>query len=550
MSLAKTFETAKNLGVLTEGWLKHVKGILKENPADIGIKLQLDSAASIVAPAALVATVVSQSGLTVGHDPIRVLLIGSDPLIRFDNSKWASLAGEMLGSPGAIDILLTVDEDAASEFSQLASALDLEPCGVITHEEASSESGPQVDLAIWVHPAGESSDPGEQQNTTTAIGLASQRGVPVYTASFNEVDLHAQNYLIHEQAWQMVPLGGAIERGSKAINKFGISTADLGVEGGWGAILGKLEVSLPTLSEVEISLVRTAMRLVCAEGALHTSWTLGQRINGVAFNRIIPVGLLGNMAIDPQTGHILQQDEDSRELRLIGHLWQAALERMPISKRDLLPWACRLKLAFLSELPKEDERRKEAVATLEEGFRAGVFDAGVALARCYEGSKADGSSAKAVQWHREVGDRHPLSAYSLAYQALEEEDYAAAEIHLRASSAFGYPVAMTDLGKLLCSTDREGEGLQLLGEAADLKDPEANYELGEVSAKAGELQNALNYLRQAWTYGHAEAAGLAAQVAQYMLDHGIGKRSLIKREVKEISTYQKKLDRRQVSNAH
>lgn len=69
---------------------------------------------------------------------------------------------------------------------------------------------------------------------STAIGMARQRGVPVYTASFNEVDLHAQNYLIHEQAWQMVPLGGAIERGSKAINKFGISTADLGVEGGGG----------------------------------------------------------------------------------------------------------------------------------------------------------------------------------------------------------------------------------------------------------------------------------------------------------------------------
>jgi len=550
LSLATTFETAKNLGVLTEAWLRHVKGILKENPVDIGIKLQVDSAASVVAPAALVATLVRQSGLTVGSDPLRVLLIGSDPLIRFDNSKWASLAGEMLGSPDAIDILLTVDEDAGSEFSKLATALSLKPCGVITHEDACSESGPRVDFAIWVHPAGESSDPGERQNMSTAIGMARQRGVPVYTASFNEVDLHAQNYLIHEQAWQMVPLGGAIERGSKAINKFGISTADLGVEGGWGAILGKLEVSLPTLSEVEISLVRTAMRLVCAEGALHSSWTLGQRINGVAFNRIIPVGLLGNMAIDPQTGHILQQDEDSRELRLIGHLWQAALETMPVSKRDLLPWACELKLAFLSELPKEDERRKEAVATLEDGFRAGVFAAGVALARCYEASKADGSSAKAVQWYREVGNRHPLSAYSLAYLAIEDDDYATAETHLRASSGYGYPVAMTDLGKLLCSTDREGEGLQLLGEAAALKDPEANYEMGEVSAKEGDLQSALNHLRQAWTYGHAEAAALAAQIAQFMLDHGIGKRSLIKREVKEILTYQKKLDRRQVTHAH
>ncbi|MNJ73819.1 hypothetical protein D3C77_706630 [compost metagenome] len=108
---------------------------------------------------------------------------------------------------------------------------------------------------------------------------------------------------------------------------------------------------------------------------------------------------------------------------------------------------------------------------------------------------------------------------------------------------------MADLGKLLCSSDRSDEGLKLLADAAALKDVEANYELGEVSAKEGELQAALEHLRHAWTYGHAEAAALAAQVVQYMLEQGIGKRSLVKREAKEIAAYQKKLDRRLAANA-
>ncbi|MBM5459003.1 hypothetical protein H8F21_15655 [Pseudomonas sp. P66] len=549
MSLATTFETANNLGVLTKAWLSHVKAVLKANPVDIGVKLQLDSAASVVAPAALVASVVRHSGISLRQEPVRVLLIGSDPLIRFDKSKWASLAGDMLGAPGAVEILLTVDEEADSEFSKLATALGLKPCGLLTHDDAISGGGPQVDLAIWVHPAGESSDAAEALNATTAIAMASERGVPTFAVSFNEVDLHAQNFLIHGKAWQLVPLGGAIERGAKSVNKFAISTSDLGVEGGWAAILSKLEFTTPTTNAEEIALVRTAMRLVCAEGALHSSWTLGQRINGVAFNRIIPLGLLGNMAIDPQVGHVFQQDEDSKELRLIGHLWQDSLTVIPTSKRDLLLWACGIKLAFQTELPKEDARRKEAVESLEEGYEAGVVAAGVALARCYETSKAEGSSVKAEQWHRKVGDRHPLSAYSLAYKALDDEDFTAAEHHLRAAAAFGYPVAMADLGKLLCSSDRSDEGLNLLADAAALKDVEANYELGEVSAKEGELQAALEHLRHAWTYGHAEAAALAAQVVQYMLEQGIGKRSLVKREAKEIAAYQKKLDRRLAANA-
>lgn len=548
MTLATTFETAKNLGVLTDAWLRHVRSALKARPADIGVKLQVDNAASIVAPGALVATLVRDSGLMSKRGKVRVLLLGSDPLIRFDKSRWASMAGDFLGSPGCVEITLTADEDANSEFSKLAIELELPECSVLSHADAKA-GREDVDLVIWLHPAMETSDEGELQNMTTAIAMANEQGVPTYTASFNEVDLHAQNFLIHDKAWQLVPLGGSIGRGAASLNRFGIATADLGVEGGWAAILGKLKPSEPRLAAVDIALVRSAMRLVCAEGALHSSWTLGQRVNGVAFNKIIPVGLLGNMAIDPQTGHVFQRDEDSQELRIIGHLWSTMVSTMPAGKQEMLLWACSVKLAFLSELPKEDARRKEAVTSLEEGFADGVVEAGIALARCYEGSKADGSHEKAKGWYQLVGDRHPMGAYSLAYECLEAGDMAGAEGHLRAAAETGYPVAMTDLGKFLCTHGCEDDGLKYLGKAAELKDPEANYELGELSAKGGQFPEALEYLRQAWTYGHSEASALAGEIADYMLAQGIGKRSLVKREIKEIATYQKKLNRRRVVGA-
>lgn len=548
LSLATAFKSAKNLGALTEAWIQFVKVELKARQAETTVMLQLDSAASMVAPAALVASIVSMANLSVPGRPVRVLLIGSDPLIRFDKSAWASLAGELLGVPGSVEIFLTADEDVKSDFSHLAKTLELKSCRVLCHEDAREGRGEMVDLAIWLHPANESSDPIESENKVTALALAKTHSVPTYSGSFNEVDVHAQNYLLHDDGMQIVPFGGAVQRGSPAINRYGISTAGVGVEGGWAAILGRLNQSTPFLEAKHISVVRTAMRLVCAEGAIHSSWSLGQRINGVAFNRIIPLGLLGNMAVDPQTGHLFRQDEDSNELRLIGHLWADELKTMPVGKNDLLLWASGLKLAFQSDLPKEDARRKEAIQVLEEGLAAGVLPAGIALARCYEASKAEGSNEKASALYASVGDRHPLSSYSLAYEAIERDDESAAERHLRTAAGFGYPVAMTDLGKLLYSTGRTQEGVQLLESAARAKEAEANYELGELSARGGHLQPALEYFRQAWTYGHTEAAKLAAEVAQYMLAQSIGKRSLIKRELKEISACLTKLDRRLAAN--
>jgi hypothetical protein len=543
LSLAIAFKNGKNLADLTSAWLRHVKAQLQVVGVDPKVKLQVGDSASLVAPAALVAGIIVESGLPYEHRPLRVLLIGSDPFVRFDHSTWASMAGDLLGCPGGVEIFLNVEEEAISSGYPIAQALNLKHCSVISHSETRNCARDSLDLAIWIHPAAEALDDAEIENRITALHLAAA-GVPTYASALNEADLLGQNYLLNEHAVELQPLGGELARGSRAINRFGISTTSLGVEGGWAAILTKV---VPVSSHVDIQdvqRVKAALSLFCVEGAIHNSWSLGQHINGVAFNRVLPVGLIGNMSVDAKTGHLFSESDATKELEIVGHLWSTKLDTMPRTKRDLLLWACDVKLSFLSALPKEDSKRKAAINILEAAMEAGVLAAGVGLARAYEASRLDGAKSKAKALYEEVGDRHPMSAYALAYEAYGRGEVVVAERLFRAAASFGYPIAQTDLGKLLYEAGRHNEGITELAVAAAAGDPEANYVLGELSAKASQLQDALDFLRKAWVLGHAEAAGLAQQIARYMHDNGIGKRSLIKRELKEATSFITKLQTR------
>src|SRR5690606_39102061 len=154
----------------------------------------------------------------------------------------------------------------------------------------------------------QASDPAAVEVAKTADSLAQKSDVPVYTSWFNVSNLHAQNYLLNDQSLRLSPLGGPLKRGSDALYRVAIWTTSVGIERGRAAVLAKLERSTPSCGSEELALVSTALRLRCIEGAIHSSWQLGQRINGVAFNRIIPIGLLGNMALDTSTGHVLSED--------------------------------------------------------------------------------------------------------------------------------------------------------------------------------------------------------------------------------------------------
>lgn len=542
MSLASAFEKSKNLGDLTYGWLSHVSTVIKTRGIDNSIRLEIGNAPSLIAPAALVATIVRQAGFALGAAPVRTLLIGSDPLIRLDHSAWTGMAGDLLDAPGSVHVLLTFEEEALTTLNPLAEALGLRKCEVVDHADIQCGSG-CIDLAIWIHPATESLEEAEADNARTALYLA-RAGIPVYATSFNDVDVFGQNFILNPEHVCLAPLGGEILRGSRALNKFAIATKQLGVEGGWSAVISKIEPATRIIPSADIDMVRTALQLFCAEGAIHSSWSLGQRVNGVAFNRIIPVGLLGNMAVDPQTGYVLAQDEDTRELQLIGHLWASKLATMPVVKEDLLLWASEIKLSFLTGLPKEDGKRADAIKILEEAYARGLCAAGIALARFYEGSQKDGSAALAAELYGQIGNSHPLSAYSLAYKALECGKDHLVEPFLRAAVEFGYPVACTDLGKHLYAQGRGQEALQELRLGAKAGDAEANYVLGELYTKANQLQESLPFFRKAWELGHLEAARLSLEVATHMLKNGLGKRAFIKREVKEISARMTKLERR------
>lgn len=517
---------------------------MRERQIQSSVRLSVNNAASLVAPAALVATVVERAGLSCIDRPLKVLVLGTDPMTRLDRSVWVSLAGDMLGAPGAVEILLCSDEEAITSFAPVAEALQIPACTVITHAEIRESGSERVDVALWIHPAAEASEPAEEEFVATALSLALNSDVPVYTACFNVSDLHAQNYLLHDRALRLAPLGGDLKRGSEAINRFGISTKGVGVEGGWGAVLARLEPVKPTLGAHELTLVSTALRLRCIEGAIHSSWQLGQRINGVAFNRILPIGLLGNLALDTASGHILSEDYETKELRLVGQLWKEKLKSLPSGDPEaLMLWASEVKLCFQWELPKEDHKRREAITLLESALDNGVLAAGIGLARCYEASTS--TMENAAELYRQVGERHPFSSYYLAHEAIEAGDAEEGERLLRVSAAYGYPVAQTDLAKLIFMTaSRKPEALSLLRSASAAGDVDAAFSLGELHAEAYEFDSALVELRKAWSYGHAEAAALAARIAEHMLQARIGKRSLAKRELREAQDCLRKLQRR------
>jgi hypothetical protein len=126
------------------------------------------------------------------------------------------MAGDLLGCPGSVEILLNIEEDAISSGYPIAQALSLKPCTVLSHAETRECGGDMIDLAVWLHPANESLEVAEVENRTTALRLVNS-GVPTFATTINEVDLLGQNYLLNADAIELQPLGGeswlvAVER--------------------------------------------------------------------------------------------------------------------------------------------------------------------------------------------------------------------------------------------------------------------------------------------------------------------------------------------------
>lgn len=529
MNLSQEFTRAANLGVIAKKWYAILEERFRQAGIVTPVKTGIDGAASLLAPAALVAQLILLERLALGR-PINVLLISDEPVSAMDEGLWLNFTAELAGA-SEVSFFSTFGEDIHSSLYEAGRGIGLKPYQKISLVEAHSL---EWDLAVWVHPAIEAGESAAQIKLVTALH---SKGCPVYACMYNELDALIQTHGIAGNGLEFGWLNSQIanSRLSKSsINRFGISTADVGIEGGWGAVLTRLQPSSITSTEEDWALIRAAMALYKLEGSAAGSWSLGETIPGVSFNQCCPIGLIGNMAIDPGSGLILSECPTTKVLNVVGHLWLPLLKAMPKTNFELVPWAARVKLAFNAFLTKEEKKRVECIELLEEAFAGGMVEAGLALARGYESVGTKSMKSKADTLYRSIGAGHPMSAYYIAHEALASGSEAVFLSMLRAAVSGGYAPAIADLGVVMIDSGEVEEGQRLLNQAMEQGDAEAAFRLGEAQIKAGDYERAVITLRAAWSKNHQAALNSAYWLCNEMLKCGFGKAGKLKRELKDI----------------
>lgn len=537
MSLNSAFQQSKNLGDLTAAWVKFLHAEVKARGISSKVKFTTGDTASLLAPAALIAKLLVASGIETEGRTVRVLLLGNDAIGRMDRAMWAPYAGSFLGNETTVKLYQTKDELPTSPLYPVGESLNLTISELVTHASIQAGTHDEFDLAVWIHPTTEVGAQ-DEHSLTTALSLQG-RGVPVFACVYNELDLHIQNYMLSNAGLRLALLSESLLRGSPTINNFGISSHDVGIEGGWGALLCRLESSSQVLPKEDVAAVYAAAAMLRIEGAGSGAWHFGNRINGIAFNKIIPTGLLGNMAIDDKTGYILTENNKPRVINVVGHLWTEHLSRMPRSTFELLPWAARIKLSFLSGLPKEQRKRDEAIAILTQAHRDGVLDAAIGLARGYEASGTKDGLDSAQELYRLVGAGHPMSAYAVGHDFVEKGEIEKASEYLERASLFGYPPAVTDFGIVQCQLGKVGKGMGIITKAAAMGDAKANFIIAEKMIEEGQYMASLKPLRAAWSIGHEQALVVSHWLTKNMMEKNLGKRTELKQEFRDIESFQK-----------
>lgn len=530
MSLDPVFGNAANLGVVAKRWLAKIESRLGEAGIKMPVKTGVDGAASLVAPAALLAQLIHLEKLPTDR-LLKVLLISEEPISSMDEGIWLSFAAEFAGVQ-EIQAYSTFPEAIHSSLYDAGISLGLKPYQRITPLDAQAI---KFDLVLWVHPAIEA---GQSAALVELVVALHRNGCPVYGAMYNELDALIQTHGLAHEGLEFSWIDGTVATGqmSKAsFNRFGIATADLGIEGGWGAVLTKVQPTSVSPTTTDWTLICAAMALYKLEGSEAGSWSFGANVAGVSFNKCVPIALIGNLAVDPATGHILSECVTTKVLNSVGQLWLPMLAAMPASKFELLPWAARVKLAFNGYLTKEEKKREECIDMLSRVFAEGIDEAGLALARGYESIGTRAMKAKASALYQDIGDRHPMSAYYLAFEAYEAGQEIKFFAMMQASASAGYVPAMADLGKVMIQSGRVEEGARLLQVAMQHGDAEAAFCLGENYIQAQEYSLALETLRNAWMLNHQDALNTAHYLCNEMLKHQLGDAGSLKRELKDIN---------------
>lgn len=529
MSLSKVFNTAPNLGVVATKWHAALEKRFEAAGIQVTVKTGIDGAASLLAPAALIAQLIKRESLPENR-PVRVLMISDDPVAVMDEGIWLGVAADLAGV-SAVECYSTCTQVLHSSLYDAATQLGLRGYCPVSVDDAKSQSW---DMVLWVHPAIEA---GESDHLVGLIKSLSSSGVPVYACMYNELDALIQSHGVFNDCLEFSWLDGPLSStdfSRATVNRFGYSTAEVGIEGGWGAVLTKVQPASLVSSDVDWECIKTAMALYRLDGSTSGSWTFGQVVAGVAFNKCQPVGLIGNLAVDPETGVLLRECPNTKVLMEVGHLWQLPLQAMPKARFELVPWAARVKLLACNQLTKEDKKRAESIELLSKAFESGMVEAGIALARGYESIATEGAKARATKIYTEIGPTHPMSAYYLAHKALAAGDHQLLVSMLTSSAEQGYVPALSDLGCLNLDGGDGETAVRLFTAAMNLGDAESAFRLGEIAIKAGKYEDALGKLRFAWSKGHPDALNVAHWLCNEMLKFGLGKASRLKRELKEI----------------
>jgi hypothetical protein len=526
VSLAEAFEKSKNLGKLSQAWWPHLQKEMAAKAISTTVKAVADQAASLIAPAALIANIVRTSFNPVPQQ-LRVLVLGRDPIFRIDSGRWISYAGDFLGID-QVEILTLIAEDPKTSISAVAEGLGLPAATVVDEEQILTGSVGRIDMVLWVHPLNEIVDADTLQARTIAIDLAG-KGIPVFACHFNEVDHISQSVILESVGLQFELLKGS-SRQYPYVNRFGIASRGTGVRGGWGAMMSRVAPSSTKREPSDIAAVRCALGLLRAEGGGFDRWTLGDALaspNG-ASARVI--GLLGDMAVDKRYGRVFFLDDDGKRLEVKGQVWQSMLKQMPDNLGDLVIWASRLYVNFAFEIPPAESDRKLYMNAMEEGISAGLVEASIGLARCLEGKSSPESKARAESLYQANVRNSPMAAYYVAHTLVDTNLQLAAD-HLQWAADQGYAHAVCDMGRLIMD-DKSNQELaeKLFQDAADLGDVVAMYHLGMRAAARGDLEQSKASVKPGVEMGDPACADVYLKVIEHQIKTGAGDRSAYRRQ--------------------
>lgn len=547
MSLSESFNGAGNVHFLAKSWLQHLDKELVARGVDCTVKTGAAGAVSLVAPAALLALVIQKHYTESAPKTLSVLLLGKDPMTLMDDGRWLNYAASFSGYTGMLDVSTLTAEPIHSSLREAAVGLNLPAAMQVDAADAQHRDW---DLVLWVHPSIESELCAEELRL--ALGMY-ERGIPVYAAMYNELDAIVQSYGVSHEGLEFSWLDTSSSKENlsmASVNRFGISTGELGMEGGWGAVLTRMAPAHTTVSQEDWRCLKLAMQVRKLQADDDSVWRFGEALAGVAFNRYIPIALIGNLAVDQTTGVLLSQCPFTNVLKIVGHLCAGATKDFPRTHFELAAWGARIKLMATSRLTREDKKRDEILSLLKAEFEDGLVEAGIAMARALESRQTPESTAEAFEIYKAIGNRHYLSAYALAHEAYSVGDELTAIAYFKTASGAGYPPAQTDYARLLRDAGQHEEAGELLAMAIKHGDKEASFLLGEQSIMAGDYPDALAHLKAAWMAGHEQAHDVSIWLCNQMLEHGVGKRSTLKRHLKDVTfsknkreRLQKKLDR-------